>query len=237
MKPQSNVKHRTWAAVVACCGIALALGPIAVRSRADVWNKKTAITINQPMQVMDTYLEPGSYVFKLVNSSNDRHIVQIYNADENHLIATLMAIPDYRVQPTGKSQFKMWETPAGYAVALRDWFYPGDNFGQEFPYPKHLRQLEVAQVTPPPPPAPAPEPEVAQAPPPPAPEPQPQEEAQNTPPPPPPAAEQPAPEPAPAPAPAPPKELPQTASNYPLIGFLAAIFLGIGGLLRRTCSA
>jgi LPXTG-motif cell wall-anchored protein len=236
MKQQSNVRTRTWAAVVACCGIALALGPVAVHSKADAWNKRTVLTIDQPLQVMDTYLEPGSYVFKLLDSQSNRHIVQIYNANENHLIATLMPIPDYRIQPTGKSTFRMWETPAGYAAALRDWYYPGDNFGQEFPYPKHLRQLEVAQVTPPPPPPP-PAPE-ATAPPPPQAEVQQQttvEEAQNTPPPPPPAFEQP--QPAPAPAPAPPQELPKTASHYPLIGFLGVLLVGIGGLLRRTCSA
>lgn len=237
MKPQSSVNHRSWAAVAACCGIALALGPVAMQSKADEWNKRTVLTINQPMQVMDTYLQPGSYVFKLLDSSSDRHIVQIYNASENHLIATILAIPDYRVQPTGHSQFKMWETPAGYVAALRDWYYPGDNFGQEFPYPKNLRQIQVAQVTPPPPPpapaaAPAPQPP-AQA------EVQQQttvEEAQNTPPPPPPAAEpaQPAPEPTPAPAP---QQLPKTASSYPLFGFLGVLLLGIGGLIRRTVSA
>jgi hypothetical protein len=238
MKPQSNIKTRSWAAVVACCGIALALGPVAVHSKADAWNKRTVLTIDQPLQVMDTYLDPGTYVFRLLNSSSDRHIVQIYNANENHLIATILAIPDYRIQPTGKSAFRMWETPAGYAAALRDWYYPGDNFGQEFPYPKHLRQLEVAQVTqtqttqtaqateaaPPPPPAQA---EVQQQ--------TTVEEAQNTPPPPPPAVEQP--QPAPAPAPAPPQQLPQTASHYPLIGFLGVVLIGVGGLLRRTCSA
>jgi len=211
-----------------------------MHSKADEWNKRTVLTINQPMQVMDTYLEPGSYVFKLLNSSSNRHIVQIYNASENHLIATLMAIPDYRVQPTGHSQFKMWETPAGYVAALRDWFYPGDNFGHEFPYPKHLRQIEVAQttttqttqeaqVTPPPAPEPAPQVEEQQ-------QTTVQEEAQNTPPPPPPAIEtQPAPEETPAPAP--PQQLPKTASSYPLFGFLGVLLLGVGGLIRRTCSA
>jgi LPXTG-motif cell wall-anchored protein len=31
--------------------------------------------------------------------------------------------------------------------------------------------------------------------------------------------------------------LPQTASAYPLIGFTGLLLLGLGGLLRRTCSA
>jgi hypothetical protein len=188
------------------------------------------------MQVTDTYLEPGQYVFKLLDSQSDRHIVQIYNADQTHLITTILAIPDYRVQVTGKSRFTMWETPAGYVQALKSWYYPGDSFGQEFRYPKNLRAIEVAQVTTTTPPLPQAEPAPAQ-----------QEQsqvvqqeqtevAQNEPPPPPAVAEQPAPAPEPAPAPAP-AVLPQTAGTYPLIGFIGVLSLGLGGLLRRTCSA
>ncbi len=146
MKPQSNVIRRSRVAIVALSGVALALSLGAVHAQADAWDKKTTLTINQPMQVNDTYLEPGSYVFKLLDSQSDRHIVQIYNADQTHLITTILAIPDYRVQITGKSRFTMWETPAGYVSALRSWIYPGDNFGQEFRYPKNLRKVEIAQA-------------------------------------------------------------------------------------------
>jgi len=239
MKPQSNVMKQSRAAVVAFSGVALVLGLAVPSARADAWNKRTTLTIDQPMQVTDTYLEPGQYVFRLLDSQSDRHIVQIYNADQSHLITTILAIPDYRVQVTGQSRFTMWETPAGYTAALKSWYYPGDNFGQEFRYPKHLRAIEVAQVTTAPPPPPQVEPA-------PAPAPQEQSEvqqqdqtviAQNEPPPPPPAvAEQPAPAPAPEPAPAP-TVLPKTASAYPLIGFIGVLLLGLGGLLRRACSA
>ncbi len=232
MKLQSKFMERSWAGFMAAGAVLLALGFAVNHARADEWNKKTTLTINLPMQVEDTYLTPGSYVFKLVDSQSDRHIVQIFNASESHVIATFMAIPDYRVQPTGHSQFTMWETPTGYVNALRSWYYPGDNFGQEFTYPKNLRRVEVAQVTPPPPPPPAA-----------APAPQPRQQAQveeqqqtviaqNTPPPPPAA------QPAPTPAPAPPAPvLPQTASPYPLIGFIGFILIGVGGLLRQTRSA
>jgi len=93
-------------------------------------DKRTILTVNEPIQVRDTLLEPGQYVFKLLDSQSDRHIVQIYNRDQNHLIDTVMAIPNYRIQPTGNSRFTFWETPPGSAKALRAWFYPGDNFGQ-----------------------------------------------------------------------------------------------------------
>lgn len=38
------------------------------------------------------------------------------------------------------------ERAAGEPQAIRAWFYPGDNFGQEFVYPK-LRAIELAQLT------------------------------------------------------------------------------------------
>jgi LPXTG-motif cell wall-anchored protein len=136
-----------------------------------------------------------------------------------------LAVPDYRMQPTGKTQFAFWETPAGVPKAVRDWFYPGDNFGQEFPYPKKLvAQLASA--------APVPVPNNYREP-----EPEPQPEAQPAPA----AAPQPAPAPEPAPAPqeqpqAPatvqqPPTLPHTGSFNPLIGLLGLASLSSAGLL------
>ncbi len=226
-------------------GLTLGLGVMAFRAQADVWDKKTVLTVNQPIQVQDTYLEPGTYVFKLLNSSSDRHIVQIFDQDQKHLINTILAIPNYRLQPTGNSRFSFYETPPGSAAAMHAWFYPGDNYGQEFRYPKQLHQLvAVSQVTTTPapvvtPPEPTPAPIVTRpAEPEPAPErtataPQEQrvEIAQNTPPP----APQAAPEPTPAPTQEAPTELPKTATPYPLIGLMGFASLG-GYLLLRIKS-
>jgi hypothetical protein len=114
--------------------------------KADQWNKKTVLTIKETIQLPHTVLEPGTYVFKLADSLSDRHIVQIFNADETHIIATILAIPNYRLKPTGTSVFGFWETPAGNPRAMRAWFYPGDNFGQEFAYPK-MKSIEIAKIT------------------------------------------------------------------------------------------
>lgn len=133
-------------------GLVLATGVGMFKAKADAWDKKTIMTVDQPIQVEDTYLEPGTYVLKLLNSSSNRNIVQIYNKDQNHLINTIMAINNYRLDPTDRSQFTFYETPAGSVKAMRGWFYPGDNYGQEFRYPKNLRTVAVAQVIAPRPP-------------------------------------------------------------------------------------
>ena len=100
--------------------------------KADEWNKKTDITINQPIKVQDTVLPAGSYVIKLLDSPSDRYIVQIFNAEENHLITTVFAIPALKSQAPDRSEFKFYESETGQPPALHTWFYPGESTGYEF---------------------------------------------------------------------------------------------------------
>jgi hypothetical protein len=126
-----------------CC---LALSFALVVSGSD-WDKRTVITLQEPLIVAGVpvvTLEPGTYVMRLVNSPSNRHIVQIFNEREDKLFTTVLAIPNYQLEPKDKTGFAFWETPAGNPPALRAWFYPGDNFGQEFVYPKGLA-AKIAQ--------------------------------------------------------------------------------------------
>jgi len=129
------------------CLLAVALlGAIVLPSaRADEWNKKTIVTFSQAVEVPGKVLPAGTYTFQLLDSPSDRHIVQIFNADGSHIIATILAINNYRLQSTGDTVMKFSERPGDSPDALRAWFYPGDNFGQEFVYPK-VRAIQLAQV-------------------------------------------------------------------------------------------
>ena len=218
--------------LVLAAAVGLTAAAFAPAALADEWNKRTVMTINQPIQVPNRVLPPGKYVVKLLDSPSDRHIVQIFNADETHLITTILAMPNYRLEPTGKTTFTFWETPPGQPPALRAWFYPGDNYGQEFAYPKSVAtQLAAVSRAPVPTTEVTKQEEMAQAPVTTTPAP-PQEEAQAAPPPPPPAPE--APEAPPAPIP---QQLPKTASPYPLIGLAGLASLSLFGLLRALRSA
>ncbi|MGA2882965.1 MAG: hypothetical protein ABSG13_28795 [Bryobacteraceae bacterium] len=128
----------------AVCCLALSFALVAFGSD---WDKRTVITLNQPLIVAGVpvvTLEPGKYVMRLLDSPSNRHIVQIFNEREDKLFTTVLAIPNYRLEPKDKTGFAFWETPAGNPNALRAWFYPGDNFGQEFVYPKGLA-AKIAQ--------------------------------------------------------------------------------------------
>ena len=133
-------------------GVALIAAAVTLPVKADQWDKKTVITINEPVQVPSccnvdhtVVLQPGTYVLVLVDSLSDRHIVRVFEQDEKTVVTTILAIPNYRLRPTGKTAFQFWETPAGQPRAMRAWFYPGDNFGQEFAYPK-TKSVEIAKV-------------------------------------------------------------------------------------------
>ena len=114
-------------------------------AQADTWNKKTVVTFSQAVEVPGKILPAGTYTFQLLDSPSDRHIVQIFNADGSQIIATILAINNYRLQPTGDTVMKFSERPGDSPEALRAWFYPVDNFGQEFVYPKP-RAIVLAQT-------------------------------------------------------------------------------------------
>jgi len=217
--------------------LALLLAP--TNGKADAWDKLTKVTFSGPVQVANTQLPAGTYIFKLMDNQGDRHIVQIYNEDESHLIATVMALPDYRLTPTSNTAVKFAESSNGSEAAgnvppsglpIKEWFYPGESFGQEF---RVVPAKEVAAVRPEPAPvaATAPEPAPASA------------EAAAP-------AQEPAPQAAPAPAPqtdqtAPtaeqktdtdtktqPSELPKTGSQMPLVGLIGVLSLAVAASLR-----
>src|SRR5713226_7335729 len=131
----------------ALCLLAVTMFSATVLSsaRADTWDKKTVVTFYQAVEVPGKVLPAGTYTFRLLDSPSDRHIVQIFNADGTHIIATILAINNYRLAPTGDTVMKFSERPGDSPEALRAWFYPGDNFGQEFVYPK-VRAIQLAQV-------------------------------------------------------------------------------------------
>ena len=116
---------------------------------ADDWNRKTVITFSGPVEVPGVgqhNLPAGTYVFKILNSQSDRHIVQIFNQDETQVLATILAIPNYRLHATDKTVITFRERPAGEPEALRAWFYPGREWGEEFVYAKS-RAIELAKET------------------------------------------------------------------------------------------
>jgi hypothetical protein len=117
---------------------------LAPTTHADEWKQTTRVTINEPIEVPGRVLTPGTYTFKLFDPG--RHMVQIWNADQTHLYANIMTVPDYRPRPTGHTVLQLKETSKGAPPELRAWFYPGDTMGHEFVYSKSHAAAEKARA-------------------------------------------------------------------------------------------
>lgn len=114
-----------------------------VPAHADQWNKKTTVTFSRSIELPGIVLPAGTYVFRLLDDNGNRHIVQVFNANETHLFTTILAIPNYRLKPTSESVMRFNEARKDNPEAMRAWFYPADSFGQEFVYPRK-RAVELA---------------------------------------------------------------------------------------------
>src|ERR1700751_3301789 len=134
---------------VGCLALMSAL--FVTNAKADAWNRKTVITFSSPVEIPGVHLQgwgvlpAGTYVFRILDSESDRHIVQIFSKDESTVYATILAIPNYRLKATDKTVITFRERPAGQPEALRAWFYPGRNWGEEFVYPKQ-KAVELAKT-------------------------------------------------------------------------------------------
>jgi len=129
--------------------LALMASAFAADAKAGEWDNKTKVTFNAPVEIPGVgaqVLPAGTYIFKLLDSPSDRHIVQILNERQDRVFSTILAIPNYRLKATDKTVITFRERASGQPEALRAWFYPGRRWGQEFVYPK-ARAIELAKQT------------------------------------------------------------------------------------------
>lgn len=195
---------------------------------ADPVYKATEVTFHQPVEIPGRVLPAGTYVLKLVDPYLDQNIVRFYDPQEQHMYAMVRTVPTYRLNAADHTVITFEERAHDAPQAIKDWFYAGDHWGQEFVYPKaeSPHPTPVAAVVPPPA-APQPPKQIAQV----KPElkPQPVEIAQTKP------APAPAAQAAPAPVqkPAEKSPLPKTASDQPLEAMVGGIFLSAGLFLRK----
>lgn len=121
----------------------------APKATADEVDRKTIVTFSEPFEVPGAgaqVLPAGTYIFKVMDSPSDRHIVQISNEDGTHVFALVLAIANYRLKATDKTVITFRERPAGQPEALKAWFYPGREWGEQFVY-ERSRAIQLAKET------------------------------------------------------------------------------------------
>jgi hypothetical protein len=106
---------------------------------ADEWNKKTEFQFNAPVEIPGKVLQPGKYVFEIAESRTERSMVEVFSEDSTgneSLIATMMTIPDRTLNTPDQPVVHLEERSSEGPEAIRSWFYPGENTGWRFVYPR-----------------------------------------------------------------------------------------------------
>ena len=116
----------------------LALATIAFvpDARAGQWSERTELQFNDPVEIPGTVLPAGTYWFVLSSDQSNRNIVQIFDAKQNKVFATLMTTPTRRWRTTGKTEIVL-VTRHNSPDAVWKWYYPGLRTGHEFLYKGH----------------------------------------------------------------------------------------------------
>lgn len=109
-------------------------------SSADDWNRATTAIFNHSVRIPGQVLPAGIYVFRLAEISGERNIVQVWNADQTVLLATLFGWPDYLREAPAENRFVLEEGEKGAPLILKAWFYRGNAQGQMFAYPNISRK-------------------------------------------------------------------------------------------------
>ena len=92
---------------------------------------ETLVTFHQPIGIPGIVLPSGSYLFKATGP-----VVQVFDADQDTLFATLLTVPAYREDSSDKPEFELEERVAGAPKAIDAWYFKGGSIGGEFVYPE-----------------------------------------------------------------------------------------------------
>jgi hypothetical protein len=134
---------------------AMVFAPAVYAQQTGNWDKWTKVTFSGPVEIPGVHLKgysvlpAGTYIFRLLNSQTNRHIVQIQSEDQAKTYATILAVPNSRIKRTDETVITFRERPSGQPPALRAWFYPDSAWGDEFVYSKSkAKDMAKANNTP-----------------------------------------------------------------------------------------
>ena len=127
-------------AVLAVCTSTVASG--------QTLDNRTYFTFDQPVALPGVTLPAGKYLFRIVDTTSSRRIVQVLDAEGKKPYAMLMSIPAQRSDVPESPEVRFMETAVNTPNALKTWWYPGKSLGYEFIYPKEqaLRLAKTASV-------------------------------------------------------------------------------------------
>ena len=134
--------------ITSACAAAMMLTMSAAPARAQggTMDSRTEFTFNRPVELPGVTLPPGTYVFRFVDATTGKKVMQVQAKDaSNKTYGMFMTISAQRPKASDDAELRFLETPAGQPAAVKTWWYPGNTIGREFIYPKsQARRLAKA---------------------------------------------------------------------------------------------
>ena len=134
--------------ITAACATAFmaTMSPTPAQAQSTL-DARTEFTFNQPVELPGTTLPPGTYVFRFIDATSGRKVMQVQARDASSKnYGLFITISAQRAQPSDDAELRFMETPAGQPAAVKTWWYPGNTIGREFIYPKEQAR-KLAQAT------------------------------------------------------------------------------------------
>ena len=214
------MKFTRWVPALLLC---FGMSTVAMAQGAGSVQRTTKLAVSEPTMIGNVMLDPGSYTLHVNDYQSEKVQVVVTRDSDSKTIGTVIAARTRRSldsHQASDNQTQFTYTTFNGHPAVATWFYPGDEWGEEFAYGKETvaENTTGGEVTMTQTPAPtASTSTMAESTP-------PKEEstvAESTP------------APAPAPEPAPEaKTLPKTASSTPLVALLGALSLAGAAAVR-----
>jgi hypothetical protein len=108
---------------------------------------RTEFTFNQPVELPGVTLPPGTYIFRFVDGTTGRKVMQVQAKDaSSKTYGMFLTINAQRPRPSDDAELRFLETPEGQPAAVKTWWYPGNTIGREFIYPRS-QAVRLAKAT------------------------------------------------------------------------------------------
>jgi LPXTG-motif cell wall-anchored protein len=133
--------------IFGCMGaVAVIAGLMPTVASAQPADKTTYFTFSGPVDMPGVALPAGKYVFRLANPDTSRNVIQVASADGKRVVGLFFSHPAQRRDAAKDSEIRFMEASAGAPPAIKTWWYPGERTGYEFVYPKNQAR-RLAQRT------------------------------------------------------------------------------------------
>ena len=127
-------------------GVGLGLALFASAAQAQPADKRTYFTFSAPVALPGTTLPAGRYLFRIMDETTSRRVIQVSSADQKKSYAIMNTIPDTRREPAKEATVAFYETAKGAPAAVKSWWYPGESIGYQFIFPRR-QAIKIAKDT------------------------------------------------------------------------------------------